>query len=271
MHRAAISFSGLQGTYELIDCPPAQLGQLMPRLRSAFNGFNVTVPHKTSIMHFLDDFTDEALKVQAVNTVRVERSGRMIGHNTDSAGFINALKKRMEKSEVRFPCVCLVGAGGAARAALWALAEAGTQQLVIVARTQREARMMRDEFTRGSNKPMQIIMRSPGEPLNTSAPALIVNCTPIGLSGEEPPDWFVQIMQNSRRGAHIPVFFDMVYARGPLSTPLVRTAANLGLIASDGLQMLIEQAALSFEFWTGVRVPTAVMEQAVAAEQASGC
>jgi shikimate dehydrogenase len=257
MHRAAIAFCHLNGSYELIDCPPVQLPAVAMRLRENLNGFNVTIPHKQAIVSLMNELTPEARIVHAINTVKVER-GRLIGHNTDAGGFLQALEK-LTGGPPRLPGVCIIGSGGAARAALRATMRTGTQQVIIYARTQRDARLMRDEFLKSNKTSMQIILRSPGEPLNANAPALIVNCTPIGLDGDDPPEWIVSIMQNSRRGAHIPIFFDMVYSQSKTETPLVSKAKNEGLVACDGLQMLIEQAALSFEFWTGFKVPSEVM------------
>jgi shikimate dehydrogenase len=261
MHRAALSFCKIPGTYELIDIPPEQLTAMTPRLKSAYHGLNVTIPHKQAVIPFMDELTGEARLVQAVNTIAV-KNGRMIGHNTDGGGFLSALKGAAGES-VKLPCVCIIGAGGAARAALWAVSKLGAQQVVIYARTQRDARKMCDDFMHASPVSMQFILRSPGEPLNSNAPALIVNCTPIGLSGEVVPEWIVAMMNNSRRGQHIPIFFDMVYSRGMDATPLVKKAAQLGLVACDGLQMLIEQAAMSFEFWTGIKVPSTVLAEAI--------
>jgi shikimate dehydrogenase len=270
MHKAALSFFQLTGVYDLLDVPPEQLSAVFPKLKQSYRGLNVTIPHKQTIVRHLDELTPEARMIQAVNTIRIEPSGRAIGHNTDAGGFLNALKNT-GGDNLKLPCVCLIGAGGAARAALWAISKlATTQQIVIYARTQREARMMRDDFFKSTASPVQVLLRSPGEALNTNAPALIINCTPIGLGGEAPPDWLISIMNNSMRGQHTPIFFDMVYSRSTELTPLVKKAAELGLVACDGLQMLIEQAALSFEFWTGKAVPADVMASGIAQSSASG-
>lgn len=262
MHRAALSFCGIPGTYDLIDCPADQLPVVASRLRASYRGINVTIPHKQAIANFLDELTPEARMIHAVNTVRFDANGRAIGHNTDAGGFLSALET-MSDVLPAMSSACIIGAGGAARAALWAVSRAGAEQAIIYARTQRDARLMRDDFVKSSGTTMQIILRAPGEAINTNAPSLIVNCTPLGLQGDEAPEWLVSIMNNSRRGQHTPLFFDMVYSRSDDNTPLVRKALEIGLNACDGRQMLIEQAALSFEFWTGQKVPSSVLANGI--------
>jgi shikimate dehydrogenase len=268
MHKAALASLHLPGTYDLIDCPPQHLAGIVAQLRTSYQGFNVTIPHKQAIMPLLDELTMEARIVRAVNTVKVEKSGKMIGHNTDTEGFLTSLKATAGSGFI-FPCVCLIGSGGAARAALWSVTRIGAQQVVIVARTLREARSMKDEITEQSRSAPQIVLRSPGEALNTQAPTLIVNCTPIGLSGDATPAWITSIMQSALRGPRTPVFFDMVYSRSNEPTPLVKQALAMGLKACDGLQMLVEQAAASFEFFTGLKVTSAVMSSALAQQESS--
>lgn len=262
MHKAAMSFLKLEGTYDLIDCEPHTLPAVVAQLRQSYNGFNVTIPHKQSIMSLVNELTEEARIVRAVNAVRIERGGKLVGHNTDTDGFLTSLKATAGDAFV-FPTVCLIGSGGAARAALWSAARIGTEQVVIVARTLRDARAMKAELTERFASPPQIILRSPGEALNTQAPSLIVNCTPIGLSGEATPPWILSILQSALRGQSTPVFFDMVYSRSQEPTPLVKQALSLGLKACDGLPMLIEQAAAAFRFFTGLSVDSAVMAAAL--------
>ena len=268
MHKAALAHFNLSGCYDLIDVTPAILRSRLAELKRSYQGLNVTIPHKQAVMPLLDGLTPESKIVQAVNTIRIEPDGRAIGHNTDSAGFLAALQAASGGGTTNFPTVCLIGAGGAARAALWAVARIGAKQVVIVARTHRDARMMRDDFAKSGGN-LQIILRSPGEPLNSNAPSLIVNCTPIGLSAEAIPPWVASLMQTALRGPVKPTFFDMVYSRSGGPTPLVKQASELGLIACDGLSMLIEQAALAFEFWTGLKVPTSVMASGLSQQDAN--
>lgn len=256
MHAAALGEAGLTGwEYLARPVPPRQLAEAAARLRAPdCAGANVTVPHKQTILPLLDGLTPVAAAIGAVNTI-VKREGRLLGHNTDSAGFLADLYAH-DVALGRRPALVL-GAGGAARAVVAACAGVGARVRVL-ARRRAQAEQLSDLA------PVELFDWTPLGFLQASdGVALIANTTPLGMTGQTagespwlagtpfPPDAFV---------------YDLVY--NPPETQLVLETRAKGLRAATGLGMLVEQGALAFEQWTGRAAPRAAMRRA--AEQALG-
>ncbi len=268
MHRAALAHYGLQGDYRLVDLFPGDLdagiGSLIVQ---GFCGFNVTVPHKQAVMALCSQLTEEARLVKAVNSVRIESDRTLTGHNTDLGGFQKALTEASSANFADGGKALLLGAGGAARAGLWGLALSGFQEIGIVARRTEPAQRMQEEFLDSFSsascpygKP-KIAVLDLSAALGSERPTVIVNSTPIGLSGEAPPQWLRRLICQVVSGG---LFFDMVYGATGV-TPCVQAAREAGLTATDGTGMLVEQARLAFEFFTGKLPAVDVMRQAVGA------
>jgi shikimate dehydrogenase len=258
MHKAALAHFKLAGNYSAIDIEPEELADNIDMLRTHFSGFNVTVPHKQAIMPFLHKMTDAATSIGAVNTVRRESDGTLTGHNTDASGFSAAAAR---KRELKGQSVSVIGSGGAARAALWALIDAGASRLCLVARNQNNAQELLSDFEGLAQGKTQLETREPGQQnQRDDSFGLLVNCTPIGLMEDFVPDWFASELQLLATDG---LFFDMVYAHGK-DTPLVKRAREAGFDAVGGLSMLISQARLAFEFWTNLLPPEDVMTNAIA-------
>jgi shikimate dehydrogenase len=251
IHNAALGACGMRDWhYEKLALPPDKIGARLEVLRAPdCIGANVTIPHKQTIIPFLDELSETALKIGAVNTI-VKRDGKLIGENTDAPGFLQSLHER--HIHPRDKRAFVFGAGGAAAAVACALASEGAQQLVIINRTTPRAAELADRLHR--NFPSLELAVNWWEPLALAN--IVVNATAIGMAPQTeasplPPG------QTVPRGA---VVFDLVY--NPPETKLMREATHLGAQCIGGLEMLVYQAALSFQMWTEHEAPLEVMQAA---------
>ena len=255
MHNAAFEALGLDWQYDLLPVPPGQLGAALAGLQTGdFKGANVTVPHKSAVMAFLDEIDDAARSIGAVNTITVQGE-RWIGHNTDAVGFVRALREAgMEPAGRR---ALLLGAGGAARAVAYALAQAGCA-VTIHNRTENRAADLVHHLQ--DLDPCAPVASVPGEAalgeLDLARFDLLVNATTAGMWPEiEDTPWPEALAMPS----HWTVF-DLVY--NPLETRLLRQARQAGAKTIDGLGMLVWQGALAFALWTGQQPPADLMRAA---------
>lgn len=246
---AALRSCGLQGNYSLFPIPPddhRSLKELLFRVRGGeIHGLNVTIPHKQNVIQHLDELTATAKSIGAVNTIYL-RGDELIGDNTDAPGFLSDLKRFLTTETRRqgdFTALVL-GAGGSARAVVYALLNDGWK-VTIAARKQEQAKQLADAFT---NYQLQITDFTLS---NITLPniSLIVNTTPLGLTPNVDQSPWPEKIPFPPHAA----IYDLVY--NPSQTKLIRDARQHGLPAITGLGMLIEQAALSFEIWTG-RTPS---------------
>lgn len=257
MHYAAFEALGMDGRYELWETTAEDLpGRLASLREPGVLGGNVTVPHKQAVMPLVDDVTETARRIGAVNTV-ISRDGRLTGDNTDAYGFSRSLRDVVEPESIDRAVV--VGAGGAARAVLVSLREAGITNVIVINRTLERARSLVASLPVDGQPP---IVAGGWDALDDVARAagLIVNATAVGWHGDETP--FDSAIVDALPGNA--VVMDLTYRR----TALLNAAEARKLEAIDGLPMLIHQGARSFELWTGVAPPVDVMTSAVLAEQA---
>lgn len=256
MHNAALAEAGLTGwRYEALPVEPARLGEAVAAVRGAeYAGANVTVPHKETIIRFLDGLTPVAEAIGAVNTL-VKRDGKLIGHNTDAAGLLADLYAHAV--HVSDQPVLILGAGGAARAAAAALAPLGCE-IRLAARRRDQARALVAGLRAVNPQLLAADYDLTIRDLERAGDgaALIVNSTPLGMAPNvEASPWFGDVP--FPEGAFV---YDLVY--NPPDTLLVRHARAAGLRAATGLGMLVEQGALAFELWTDTTAPRALMRQA---------
>jgi shikimate dehydrogenase len=263
LHRAALVALGLKGEYHLLPVPPGDSSALEALLqqvrRGQLQGLNVTIPHKQAVLPLLDELSPTARAIGAVNTLWL-REGRLVGDNTDAPGFLADLRARLGDrlaGKARERCAWLIGAGGSARAVAFALASEGWR-VVIAARRLEQAEALAASLG-GRLDSEQFIPVSlaalPGG--GVPQPQLIVNATPLGMTPQaETSPWPEGLA--FPRGACV---YDLVY--NPPETRLVREARRAGLEAVTGLGMLVEQAALALEKWTGLPVPREAMFRAV--------
>ena len=261
--QAALDAIGFDGTYEAWDVAPEDVGGFVNGLRAPGTlGINVTVPHKESVIPFLDQVDDWASTAGAVNTI-VNRDGHLTGHNTDGIGFLRALREGAD-FEPRGRNVLVLGAGGSARGVVYALARVGVAQLFIANRTlERAERLAALSVDSGAAAEALTLSDAPGAAREV---ALIVNCTSVGMI--HGPDEHGAALYATDIPASAMVN-DLVY--NPLETPLLREAAKAGAATLGGIQMLVYQGAASFEMWTGQDAPVEVMlDAATAAMRARG-
>lgn len=215
-----------------------------------WRGCNVTMPHKQAIMPLLDRIDGAAARIGAVNTVVREPDGALAGYNTDAAGFLEPLQARLVEPHL-YRMARIMGAGGAARAIVVALADAGFT-LVVAARDPEKARALLDELApNGEHHAVDIAHFAPSTDFafddREGLLDLIVNASPLGMTGQPPLHFDF---------SHAPpgsVVYDIV--TDPIDTPLLQDARELGLPTIDGCAMLIGQAAAAFEKFFGAPPP----------------
>ena len=254
MHNAAFRALGLDYVYVAHRVRPSDLAKAVDAVRVlGYVGLNVTVPHKERILPLLDSVTPVARSIGAVNAV-VRRGRRLVGDNTDGGGFRLALERLGFRPKGK--SVLVLGAGGSARAVVWALVDAGVGRLRVVNRTVARAAALRRMVPPARRSVVDVGPLSQAvDPAIVAGADLIVNCTSLGLDGRTVPPLAVDATPKRC------LVYDLVY--GAHETPLVRLAKRHGRRAADGRGMLLEQAGLGFRLWTGRRPPLDVMRKAL--------
>jgi shikimate dehydrogenase len=252
LHNAAFAALGIDARYALWPTPAAALPARIAALRAPdMLGANVTLPHKIAVIPLLDRLDPLVHAVGAVNTIVREADGTLTGANTDAPAFLAALREDCGYApESRVAAI--LGASGAARAAAVALLGAGAAGLIIVNRTLARAEALLAEVARPGVLMAAMTPDDPTLPAVLAGAALIVNATPLGWRDDEIPLEAAAIPSDA-------LVYDMVYR----PTRLLREAAARGAHTADGLGMLVRQAALSFERWTGRPAPLDAMGAAV--------
>jgi shikimate dehydrogenase len=255
MQNAALSACGLDYIYVPFDVAPEGLGAALTGLKVlGVTGFNVTIPHKTSIMAYLDELDVSARSAGAVNTVNND-CGLLIGYNTDGDGFIRSLANEFGCT-VRGANIALIGAGGAARGAVAALCRAGAGRIIIANRTPERASELVSLMESGFPDTELVVLPGIKDLEGTLADIdVLVNTTSLGMNRDTLP---ILRLNGLPRTALV---YDMVYT--PPVTPLLHEAAGLGLTAANGLGMLAAQGELAFTIWTGVTPPSGLMKSAL--------
>jgi shikimate dehydrogenase len=266
LHNAALAAVNLPGEYQLFPVPPfpegqARLVELLDQMRKgatgAVHGLNVTIPHKQNVLPLLDELTPTAAAIGAANQLFL-KAGRLTGDNADAASFLTDLRRSGLAETVSGNQTALVlGAGGSARAVVYALTNAGWQ-VWIAARLVGQASALAASLS-GIGPAIQILPLQPGA--LAGAYDLIVNTTPVGMFPDvDSSPWPSELPFPPGTGV-----YDLIY--NPSETALVRQARAAGLRAANGLGMLVEQAAAAFETWTGQAAPLAAMWAAVAPQK----
>jgi len=261
LHHAALAAAGLAGEYRLYPITPNEAGAaemmaLTSRLcTQKLHGLNVTIPHKQAVRRLVDAHTSVAQAVGAINTLYCAPDGRLIGDNTDVPGFLRDIDRLLGTQK---PGRALIlGAGGSARAVVYGLARSGWKLRILSRRAAQAAALVCELGPVLSDRSvLTASLLSASEVASSHDCDLLVNTTPSGMYPhveacpwpediELPPDAAV---------------YDLVY--NPLETVLVRKARAAGLPAANGAGMLVAQAALAFQRWTGIDAPFDVMEKA---------
>lgn len=246
IQNAALRTAGIPLEYVAVDVAPAQLRTTLRALRAEGAAGNVTIPHKQAVFNICDHVTNVAQRAGAVNTFWVQ-DGALIGDNTDVAGFEFAARELLDSARVEVPTrVALIGTGGAASAVAAAITEWEGAELVVWGRTPARAVTLAQRFACAHAEEALLAAVKGAD--------LVINATPMGMLDDALP---VPISALSKK---CPVL-DLVYRRG--ETAWVRAARDAGHPASDGLPMLVEQAARSFRRWLGVEPNREVMWSAL--------
>jgi shikimate dehydrogenase len=254
MHNNAFTALNLNWCYVPLLVHPKRLGEAVAGLRAlGFAGANVTVPHKESVLPLLDHVTPEAQAIGAVNTITM-REG-LIGYNTDWQGFLTALSEGGFDPQGKRAVV--LGAGGAARAVVYALAQAGAQVAVLNRTPSRAQALVQDFsplFPHRSLVSLPFTLQALEE--QTTEAHLLVNATPVGMWPEIDKSLW---LEDVAFPGHLTVF-DLVY--NPRQTKLLQQARQAGAKGIGGLGMLVHQGAAAFELWTGEKAPVETMYDA---------
>ncbi len=257
MQNAALRAAAVDAVYVPFYVEPDQLSAAVSGLRAlGVCGFNVTIPHKTSIMALLDELAPSAVQAGAVNTV-VNQAGQLVGHNTDGDGLVCSLVKDLD-CDVAGSRVVLVGAGGAARGALAAFCRAGVTSVVVLNRTLAAAEELSDSFRTSFPQTSFHGAKLDAQSGHFLAEAdLLVNATSLGMSGEKIDGLTLALLPDHAK------VYDMVYT--PSLTPLLLDARTRGLKVANGLGMLVAQGELAFSLWHNVAPEHNVMKKSLSA------
>ncbi|HET9756636.1 MAG TPA: shikimate dehydrogenase [Candidatus Limnocylindrales bacterium] len=260
MQQAAFDELGIDARYELWDRAPIELPEAIAGLRSDdFLGANVTIPHKERVVPMVDRLTEEASSTGAVNTITREGK-RLIGHNTDVAGFKVALDRIVGRQKMPKQAVVL-GAGGGARAVVFGLIREGFQRVIVFNRHLHRAEGLVKHFGRTAAH-MELRAMPWHESIIESEIAkakILINATSIGLTADVspvPPE----VLNDEL------LVLDLIYAR----TRLLRDADAAGATTLDGELMLLHQGAAAFTLWTGQPAPLELMQSKLAEARAGG-
>jgi len=237
IHKFWLKALGIEGDYKTFHVPPDQLADYLASARADADwlGCNVTVPHKVAVIDLVDDPGDIRNTIGAMNTILRRSDGSLMGTNTDAAGFYAPISGL----DLAGQPIVVVGAGGAARAILFALSRVGVGRVTLLNRNPLKGAALLASFG------------LKGDALKLDAPlppaALLVNATSLGMAGQPPLDLDLSPLPEDA------VVYDIVYA--PLETGLLKAARARDLDTVDGLDMLIGQAALAFELLFGAEPP----------------
>src|SRR3989339_1563180 len=250
IHNVAIELKKIDYVYLPFDIPSSNLNSALKGMKAlGIKGFNVTIPHKESVIQYMSSVSEEVSMIGSVNTI-VNDQGRLIGHNTDAYGIWETLLPF--KDDISGNQVCVIGAGGSARAVIYTLIRHfKPKKLFIVNRNERRAENLKECFSEkmkfSSIKTKELIPPSAFEVMRDSK--LIIHATPVGMNPNE-NDSITTSADVFSKGQ---IVFDLVY--NPQITLLMKIAIRSGAKTINGLSMLVNQAAKSFELWTGVDFP----------------
>ncbi|MCL5061794.1 MAG: shikimate dehydrogenase [Nitrospirae bacterium] len=249
MHNAAFEYLKLDYCYVTFSVRPDMLKDAVQAIRAlGLKGVNVTVPHKENVIPFLDEISEEASFIGAVNTIKND-DGKLTGYNTDGRGFMQSLSDA--GIDARDKKIIIVGAGGASRAIGYYLCkEASEVHLFDV--DDKKADSLKEHLNKLKGNVSLADAKSVKNKDFFSGIDIIINATPLGLKMDDPMPVDISLIDKSH------VVCDLIYKE----TPLLREASRIGCKTMDGLGMLLWQGVFAFEVWTGIMPPVDVMKKA---------
>jgi 3-dehydroquinate dehydratase/shikimate dehydrogenase len=260
MHNAAFAAAGINAVFvplQVKDLDAFMRRMVLPATREVelnFAGFSVTMPHKQAVQKYLDEIDANAQRIGAVNTVKID-GDKLTGYNTDAHGFITPLKQRIP--DLKNASVAIIGAGGAARAVIFALQQEQAD-ITVFARDLKKTQPLAEEFHINATR-LSFPSAADGVVLSLGSTKfdIVVNTTPLGMLG--PNETKSPLTANDLSG--VKFVYDLVTRRD--ETPLLREARRAGVDAVGGVEMLIAQGIKQFETWTGEEAPADLMRHAV--------
>ncbi|MCK6075344.1 shikimate dehydrogenase [Paenibacillus silvae] len=254
MHNAALQAAGVEGMYMPLHVKPDQLQAAVRGITAlGYRGVNVTIPHKEQVMQYLDVIDESARLIGAVNTI-VNDNGTLTGYNTDGMGYVRSLKEEAVP-QIEGKRIAVLGAGGAARGVIYALALEKPEQISILNRTaDRAAALAEDlrsyslgDISGSGMHEAQAVLADADIVINTTAAGMHPHVHDLPVD----PAWI-------REGAAVS---DLIY--NPLETRMLRESRMRGCTVHGGLGMFIYQGAIAFEHWLGIPAPIDTMRRAV--------
>jgi shikimate dehydrogenase len=240
MHQSAIDFLEIDAVYEFCEVEPSKLNCFMKRVKTGeYAGLSVTVPYKEEVINHCDELTDVAARIGAVNTLYFDNN-KLIGGNTDWYGFIRALEEGCLDFAAKE--ILIVGAGGAARACIYGLNQAGVKPY-LVNRTKSKALELTEDFE------VEVV-----DFKSLPKAQIVINCTSVGLKKDDPLLLTAEYLSNG-----VEVVFDLIYK----NTPLVSEARKLVIKNVDAKRMLLWQGVMQFKKFTGMNAPVEVMWKSI--------
>ncbi len=252
MHNAALEVLGIEGEYYPLHVSREDLSSAISRIKEiGFRGINVTIPHKVDVMNYIDRIDDSAARIGAVNTI-VNENGILTGYNTDGMGYVRSLKDETHV-DLRGKSIMVLGAGGAARGIIYALAQEEPKSIVIANRTKDKAIQMAEEW-----KSLVNISAITMDQVEGILPDMdvVINTTSIGMY----PNTSQTVIDPELIPPGI-IVSDLIY--NPLTTELLKKSKERGCIIHGGLGMFVNQGAYALEYWTGMPAPIETMRTAV--------
>ncbi len=240
LHGHWLEHHGLTGAYVLLPVAPEKLHIALPGLAAmGFAGCNLTIPHKVTAMQLVDRVDPLARRIGAINTVVVEKDGTLSGYNNDGFGYLQSLRDAKPDWRADAGPIVVLGAGGAARAVVASLADAGARDIRLLNRTQQRAMDI-------ANAVGAVVRVHPWEQRNDALAdaALLINTTSQGMTGQPPLDLSLAALPKHT------FVSDIIYT--PLETPLLAAARARGNATVNGLGMLLNQGRPAFKAWFGV-------------------
>ncbi len=242
IHNFWLKKFNIKGSYERILVKPEELGKKIKWLKKeGFAGVNVTVPHKEKVIDYMDEVTEQAEAIGAVNTVIFKKDGKILGENTDKFGFWFSLQSNGYEEYAEGGKAVVIGAGGAARSVVVNLEE--KKKIVLINRNKERAERLKDDFGKIFGMKNIEVAEWENMPELMSGANIVVNTTSLGMKGQPPLEIdFAGLPKNA-------LIYDIVY--NPLETPLIKVAKKRGYRTLGGLDMLIGQAIPAFTEWFG--------------------
>jgi shikimate dehydrogenase len=253
MHNSAFKKLDMDACYVPFAVPPENLEDAVRAVVPlGLRGVNITVPHKERVLAFLDELSEEARLIGAVNTIEV-RAGRLIGHNTDGRGFLRSIREHggMDPKGKNF---LFIGSGGAARAVGFSLALAGAAAIVFRDIDARKASLLANDIREKTGVSAVTISRD-ALPRHAADADCLINASPLGLKGTDPLPIPAELIERKH------LVCDLVY--NPPETALLKMAKKRGAKRLSGLGMLLYQGVIAFEIWTGKKAPVLIMKNAL--------